>query len=56
MKLSKRSLGQQQRRGNEKTAKGLIDLFIGLLSLGWTISKWTIFLPITLLFVIFKKN
>ena len=56
MKLSNRSLGQKQRRANETMAKGLIGLFIGLLSLGWTIAKWTIFLPITLLFVIFKKK
>ena len=56
MKLSKRSFGQKQRRAKEAAAKGIIDLFIGLLSLGWTIAKWTIFLPITLLFVIFKKK
>lgn len=57
MKLpNNRSLGQRKRRANEAAAKGLIDLFIGLLSLAWTIIKWTIFLPITLLFVLFKKK
>ena len=56
MKLNKRGQGQRNRRAKETLAKGLIDLFIGLLSLAWTIVKWTIFLPITLLFVIFKKK
>lgn len=49
MSKIKRSLGQKKR----KAKKDVAELLLGLI---WAILKYTIFLPITLLFLIFKRN
>lgn len=49
MKNINRSLGQKKRKAKE----GLAELIVNLL---WTALKWTVFLPITLLFILFKKK
>jgi hypothetical protein len=43
--------GQRQR--NRKAKEGLAETFVMLI---WGILKWTIFLPITLVALIFKKK
>lgn len=48
-KYNKRGQGQRNRRAKEGIAEGIVMLI-------WGLMKWTIFLPITLLFVIFKKK
>lgn len=48
MKLNKKSAGQNTRRAKE----GIAELIVMSI---WGILKWTLFLPITLLFKIFKK-
>ena len=45
MKNINRSLGQKKRKAKE----GLAELIVNLL---WTALKWTVFLPITLLFIL----
>lgn len=49
MKNYNRSLGQKKRKVKESIA----ELFINLI---WLTLKWTVFLPITLLFILFKKK
>jgi len=49
MKANKRGVGQAKRRAKEGLAETLV-MFI------WGILKWTIFLPITLIALIFKKK
>ena len=49
VKLNKRGQGQRNRRAKEGIIEGLVTII-------WGLMKWTIFLPITLLFLIFKKN
>jgi len=48
-KLNKRGQGQRNRKVKQGLAEALV-MFI------WGILKWTIFLPITLIFLIFKKK
>lgn len=49
IKNHNRSLGQKKRKAKESIA----ELFINLI---WLLLKWTVFLPITLLFILFKKK
>ena len=49
MKNSKRSLGQKKRRAKE----GIAELIVNVV---WFSLKWTVFLPFTLLFIVFKKK
>jgi|TARA_B110000238_G_scaffold166020_1_gene181519 hypothetical protein len=49
MKLNKKGQGQRNRKAKEGLAEGLVMLV-------WGILKWTIFLPITLVLLIFKKK
>ena len=49
MKLNKKGQGQRNRKAKEGLAAGLVMLV-------WGILKWTIFLPITLVLLIFKKK
>lgn len=49
MKNYNRSLGQKKRKAKE----GIAELLVNLI---WLALKWTVFLPITLLFVLFKKK
>lgn len=49
MKNYNRSLGQKKRKAKESIAELLVNLI-------WLSLKWTVFLPITLLFVLFKKK
>ena len=49
MKNYNRSLGQKKRKAKESIAELLVNLI-------WVALKWTFFLPITLLFVLFKKK
>jgi len=48
MKLNKRGLGQRKRKVKQDLAEGMFSLI-------WTILKWTILLPFTILYLIFKK-
>lgn len=48
MKLNKRGLGQSKRKVKKDLAEGMFSLI-------WTILKWTILLPFTILYLIFKK-
>ena len=48
-KLNKRGQGQRNRKIKESIAESIIMLI-------WGIMKWTIFLPITLLVLLFKKK
>jgi|SaaInlStandDraft_2_1057019.scaffolds.fasta_scaffold1015722_1 hypothetical protein len=47
MKLNKRGLGQRKRKVKQDLAEGMFSLI-------WTILKWTILLPFTILYLIFK--
>jgi len=49
MKNLNRSLGQKKRKAKE----GVAELIVNLI---WIALKWTFFLPITLLFMLFKKK
>jgi|TARA_B100000497_G_scaffold121920_1_gene152353 hypothetical protein len=49
MKNIKRSVGQKKRKAKE----GFAEL---ILSLIWGLMKWTIFLPFTIIFMLFKNK
>lgn len=49
MKNFNRSLGQKKRKTKESLAELIVDLI-------WTVLKWTVFLPITLLFILIRKK
>jgi len=49
MKFNKRAVGQRKRKFEN-------DMITGLFNLIWSILKWTIFLPFTILFKIFKNK
>lgn len=49
MKKINRSIGQKKRKAKNDMAEGCLTLI-------WTVLKYTIFLPITLIYLIYKKS
>tara|TARA_B100001057_G_C22858259_1_gene953489 strand:- start:401 stop:556 length:156 start_codon:yes stop_codon:yes gene_type:complete len=48
MKLNKKGLGQRKRKVKQDLAEGIFSLI-------WTILKWTILLPFTIIYMMIKK-